>query len=70
MCIEMNLPPEVVLALWDAVSRSSVDDFLTIWASCGAGGPTAAGNPAFLGRGLLRIRIRCLGQSCWWQGIE
>ena len=65
------VPPEVVLALRDAVSRSSVDDFWSTWskiaeaglfrAYCRAGGPTAAGSPAFLGRGLLRIRSRCLG---------
>ena len=65
------VPPEVVIALRDAVSRLSVDDFWSIWsenaeaglfkAYCRAGGPTAAGSPAFLGRGLLRIRRRCLG---------
>ena len=65
------VPAEVVLALSDAVSRSSVDDFLSIWsqnaeaglyrAYCGAGGPTEAGSAAFLGRGLLRIRSRRLG---------
>ena len=32
-----------------------------IKACCRAGGPTAAGSPATLGRGLLRIRSRCLG---------
>ena len=57
------VPQEVVLALWDAVSRSSVDDFLTIWSKSaeeglfrvysGAGGPTEAGSAAFLGRGLF-----------------
>ena len=46
------VPPEVVLALRDAVSRSSVDDFWSTWsknaeaglfrAYCRAGGPTAA----------------------------
>ena len=65
------VPPEVVLALRDAVSWSSVDDFWSVWsksaeavlfrAYCRAGGPTAAGSLAFLGRGLLRIRSRCLG---------
>ena len=64
------VPPEVVIALRDAVSWSSVDDFWSIWsenaeaglfkAYCRAGGPTAAGSPAFLGRGLPRIRRRCL----------
>ena len=53
------------------MSRSCVDDCWTIWsksaeaglfrACCGAGGPTEAGSSAFLGRGLLRIRIRRLG---------
>ena len=65
------VPPGVVLALRDAVSRSSVDDFWTIWsksveaclfrAYCRAGGPTAAGSSAFIGRCLLRIRRRRLG---------
>ena len=65
------VPEEVVLALWDAASRSSVDDFWSIWsgnAEAGlfrayskAGGPTEAGSSAFLGRGLLRIRSRRLG---------
>ena len=60
------VPDDVVLALRDAVSRSAVDDFWSIWsrnAEAGlfrayalAGGPTAAGSSAFLGRGLLRIR--------------
>ena len=56
------VPEDVVLALRDAVSRSSVDDFWPIW-SCNAeaglfqayslaGCPTAAGSSAFLGRGL------------------
>ena len=64
-------PNDVVLALRDAVSRSAVDDFWFIWsknAEAGlyrayvlAGGPTAAGSSAFLGRGLLRIRSRRLG---------
>ena len=65
------VPPYVFLALRDAVSRSFVDDFRTIWsksgeaglfrAYCGAGGPTEAGSSAFIGRGLLRIRSRRLG---------
>ena len=65
------VPDDVVLALGDAVSRSAVDDFWSIWsknAEAGlfrayalAGGPTAAGSSAFLGRGLLRIRNRRLG---------
>ena len=65
------VPEEVVLALRDAVSRPSVDDFWSIWsrdaelglfrASSKAGGPTEAGSSAFLGRGLLRIRNRPLG---------
>ena len=65
------VPEDVILAHRDAVSRSSVDDFWSIW-SCSAeaglfrahslaGGPTAAGSSAFLGRGLLRIRSRRLG---------
>ena len=65
------VPDQVVLALRDAVSRSAVDDFWSIWsknAEAGlfrayalAGGPTAAGSSAFLGRGLLRIRSWRLG---------
>ena len=65
------VPEEVVLAFRDAVSRSSVDDFGSIWSRSAeeglfraysqAGGPTVAGSSAFLGRGLLRIRSRCLG---------
>ena len=65
------VPEDVILALGDAVSRSSVDDFWSIWSSKAeaglfraysqAGGPTAAGSSAFLGRGLLRIRSRRLG---------
>ena len=65
------VPDEVVLALRGAASRSSVDDFWTIWsrnAEAGlfrayskAGGPTVAGSSASLGRGLLRIRNRRLG---------
>ena len=65
------VPEEVVLALRDAASRSSVDDFWSIWSRnddlglfrdySKAGGPTEAGSSAFLGRGLLRIRNRRLG---------
>ena len=65
------VPEDVVLALRDAVSRSSVDDFWSIWSrnaeaglfrACSqAGDPTEAGSSAFLGRGLLRIRSRRLG---------
>ena len=65
------VPEEVVCALKDAAFRSAVDDFWSIWsqnAEAGlfrayalAGGPTAAGRSAFLGRGLLRIRNRRLG---------
>ena len=65
------VPNDVVLALRDAASRCSVDDFWSIWsrsAEAGlfrayskAGGPTEAASAAFLGRGLLRIRSRRLG---------
>ena len=65
------VPDDVVFALRDAVSRSAVDDFWSIWSSNAeaglfrayslAGGPTPAGSSAFLGRGLLRIRSRRLG---------
>ena len=65
------VPDEVVLALRDAASRSSVDVFWSIWSRSAelglfrayskAGGPTQAGSSAFLGRGLLRIRGRRLG---------
>ena len=65
------VPAEVVLALRDAVSRSSADDFWSLWSrSAGdglfrayskAGGPTEAGSATFLGRGLLRVRSRRLG---------
>ena len=65
------VPAEVVLALGDAASRYSVDDFwstrsrnaeaVLFWAYSEAGGPTGAGSSAFLGRGLLRIRSRRLG---------
>ena len=61
----------MVLALRDAASRSSVDDFWFVWsrnaelglfrAYSKAGGPIEAGSSAFLGRGLLRIRSRRLG---------
>ena len=63
------VPNDVVLALRDAVSRSAVDDFWSIWSSNAeaglfrayslAGGPIAAGT--FLGRGQLRIRSMRLG---------
>ena len=65
------VPEEVVMALRDAASRSSVNDFWTIWSRNGelglfrayskAGGPVVAGSCAFLGRGLLPIRSRRLG---------
>ena len=65
------VPEDVVLALRDAVSRSSVDDIWSFWSSNAeaglfrayslAGGPTVAGSSAFLRRGLLRIRSRRLG---------
>ena len=65
------VPNDVVLALRDAVSRSAVDDFWSIWSSNAeagsfrayglAEGPTDAGSSAFLGRGLLRTRSRRLG---------
>ena len=65
------VPEEVAVALGDAASRSSVDNFWTIWsrnAELGLfrayskdGGPVVAGSSAFLGRGLLRIRSRRLG---------
>ena len=64
------VPHEVVLALRDAASKSSVDDFWFTWGrhaeavlfrTCSrAGGPTEAGCAASLGRGLLRIRSRRL----------
>ena len=58
------VPPDVVLALRDAVSRSCVDDFWTIWSkSAEAGGSTEAGSSAFRGRGLLRIRRRRQGDG-------
>ena len=65
------VPAEVVLALRDAASRTSVGDFWSIWSRSAeeglfraysrAGGPTEAGSSTFLGRGLLRIRSRRLG---------
>ena len=69
---ELGVVP-LEVALPSALSRSSVDDFWSSWsknaeaglfffgAYCRVGGPTAAGSPALLGRGLLRIRSRCLG---------
>ena len=54
------VPAEVVLALRDAVSRSSVDDFWSTWsrnaedglfrAYSKAGGPTVSGSATFLAR--------------------
>ena len=54
------VPPDVVLALRDAATRSCVDDFWIVWsrsaeaglfrAYCRPGGPTEAGSSAFLGR--------------------
>ena len=65
------VPPDVVLALGGAVSRSCVDVFWAIWsksaeaglfsAYCWAGGPTAACSSAFFGRCLVRFRSRRLG---------
>ena len=66
-----RMSDDVVLALRDAASRSSVDDFWSIWSqtaedglfraySC-SGGPTEASSAIFLGRALLRIRNRRLG---------
>ena len=65
------VPNDVVFALRDAGSRSSVDDSWSIWSSSAeaglfrayslAGGPTDAGSSAFLGRGLPRICSRRLG---------
>ena len=65
------VPEQVIHALRDAASRSSVDDFWSIWSKSAeagllhaytlAGGPIAAGSSAFLGRGFLRIRRRRLG---------
>ena len=65
------VPDEVVRSLRDAASRSSVDDFWSVWSQSAeaglfrayilAGGPLAAGNSVFLGRGVLRIRSRRLG---------
>ena len=68
---QVVVPNDVVLALWDAASRSAVDDFWSIWSKSAeaglfrayalAGGHFVAGSSAFLGRGLLRIRSRRLG---------
>ena len=65
------VPDDVVRSLRDAASRSAVGDFWSIWSKSAeaglfraytlAGGPIAAGNSAFLGRGFLRIRGRRLG---------
>ena len=63
------VPDEVVLALRDAVSRSSVDDFWSIWSRSAEEGLFLAysqaswrsHSSAILGRGLLRIRSRRLG---------
>ena len=56
------VPAEVVLALGDAVSRSSVDAEAGLFrAYSKAGGPTEAGSATFLGGGLLRIRSRRVG---------
>ena len=54
------VPKKIVLALRNAVSRSSVDAGL-FRAYSHAGGPAEAGSAAFLGRGLPRIRSRRLG---------
>ena len=66
-----QVPANVVLALRGAISRSAVDDFWAIWCESAeeglfrayskVGGPAEAGNSAFLGRGLPRIRSRRLG---------
>ena len=60
------VPDEVVLALRDVASRSSVGDFLFIWSRSAelglfrayskAGGTTQAGSSAFFGSGLLRMQ--------------
>ena len=73
------VPQEVVLALRDAVSRSSVECFWFTWsrhAEAGlfrpyskAVGPTEVGSSAFLGGGLLRIRSRRQGGRAVGQGI-
>ena len=65
------VPGEVVLSLWDAATRSAIDDFWSTWrkkAEAGlfraytlAGGPVTGDNSVFLGRGSLRIRHRRLG---------
>ena len=46
--------------MWSIWSRSAEEGLFRAYSQ--AGGPTAAGSPAFLGRGLLRIRSRCLGR--------
>ena len=62
-----------------AYDRSGVDEFWSVWsagteaglfqASCRAGGPTAAGAHAYLGRGRLRSRRRRLaGKSAGGAG--
>ena len=63
----------LVLCLLLGVSKSSVDDFWSIWgksveaglfgAYCRAGGPTAVVSSAFIGRGLLRVRRRRLREQ-------
>ena len=68
--MSLVVPEDVVLALRNAVSWCSVDDFWSIWsrnagsglyrAYSRAGGPTESGSAAFLGRGLLLIRNRRL----------
>ena len=69
---ELEVVPEgVILVLRDAASGSSVVDFWSIWSRNAELGlfrayskavrPTEPGSSAFLGRGLLRIRNRCLG---------
>ena len=54
-----TVPDNVVLALRDAWSQNAEAGLFKAYAL--AGGPTAAGSSAFLGRGLLRIRNRRLG---------
>ena len=66
------VPPEVVDALRGAVSGPSVDDFWSTWSksaeavlfrghTVGLVEPLQLAALPFLGRGLLRIRSRCLG---------
>ena len=55
------VPEQVIHALRDAASRSSVDDFWSIWSKNAEAGLLHAGNSAFLGRGRSRIRSRRLG---------